>query len=307
MKDRIYNSLMGFVIGDAVGVPIEFMDKDEIAKLQLDDYVETYRSNQPIGSWSDDSSLTLCLVETINENGLNFNLYSKKMIKWLFENYMTPNNKAFGIGRGTFFSIGKLQDGVSYKESGEKSINSNGNGSLMRIIPLVFYINPNDESRFEIVETCSAITHAHDISKISCCIYTEYFWQLMKTQDKIKAYNKMQEIIKKQYSQNQYITSFDSILNNNIYDVDYNQLSGSGYVITTLENVLYCFINGNSYKDCVIKALKIGGDTDTNAAITGGLAGYFYNEINEKWLEKLIKKDMVEKLITTFVNKCEKR
>lgn len=302
MTDRIYHSLIGFITADAVGVPIEFKKKEEIEKLNLDDYVI---GSEPIGSWSDDSSLTLCLIETINEKGLDFDLYSQKMVKWLFENYMTPYGKTFGIGKSTLFSINRLSNGVSYRDSGEKSIHSNGNGSLMRILPLCFYLHGDDKNRFDIVETCSAITHAHDISKIACCIYTEYLWQLMKTQDKILAYKNMQKVIKAHYENNNFLATFDKILNGEIYKEDYNNLNGDGYVVSTLQNVLYCFINGNSYKDCVIKALKIGNDTDTNAAITGGLAGYYYNETNEIWTSKLLKKAEIEKMILTFAEKCD--
>lgn len=305
MKDKIYNSIIGFIVGDALGVPVEFMSKEQIKKLDVQDFVETGRSGQPIGSWSDDSSMMLCLIETINENGLDFDLYSKKIVDWLYNGYMTPNGKTFGVGRGTFFSLGKLRQGVSYLSSGEKGLNSNGNGSLMRILPLVFYLKGEQVERYNNIQTCSAITHAHDISKIACCIYCEYFWQLMACEDKIKAYKKMQEQIKTYFADNEFLSTFDNILNQNIYEKDYDALRGEGYVLYTLEVALHCFINGKSYKDCVLKAIEIGNDTDTNAAITGALAGYYYNEVPQEWVDKIIEIERINKLADVFIEKCK--
>lgn len=303
--DRIYNSIIGFIVGDALGVPVEFMSREQIKGLNIQDFVDTGRNEQPVGSWSDDSSMMLCLIETINENGVDFDLYSKKIVDWLYNGYMTPNGKTFGVGRGTFFSLGKLRRGVPYTESGEKGFNNNGNGSLMRILPLVFCLNGSQEEKYKIVQICSEITHAHDISKIACCIYVEYFWQLIDCGDKIKAYQRMQQQIKEYFADNEFLSTFDSILKDNIYQKPYESLKGEGYVLNTLEVVLHCFINGNSYKDCVLKAINIGNDTDTNAAITGALAGFYYNDIPKEWSDKIIKFEEIQKMINKFVLICE--
>ena len=303
--ERICNAIMGFVVGDAVGVPVEFMSKEKIQELNIQGFIETGRSGQQLGSWSDDSSMTLCLIETINEKGIDFDAYSKKIVEWLFNGYMTPNGKAFGVGRSTFFSLGRLRKGISYLESGENGINSNGNGSLMRILPLVFYLNGDRKERYSVIQDCSAITHAHDISKIACCIFAEYFWQLIETNDKLMAYRNMQEEIKKHFSGNEYLQEFDSIVANKLYEKSYESLNGTGYVVNTLETSLYCFINGDSYRDCILKAILVGNDTDTNAAITGSLAGYYYNNVPDEWGKKIVKKEMIEKLILNFTAKCK--
>lgn len=304
MHNKIYNSLMGFVVGDSLGAALEFLSKEQIEKLGKYDIKQT-SFNQSVVGWTDDSSLMLGLVETINENGLDFNLYSQKMVRWLFEGYLTPNGKAVGVGKGTFFSVGKLKKGASFLTSGESGINSNGNGSLMRILPLVFYLKCDKKEKYNIVKTCSAITHAHDISKIACCIYTEYFWQLMEVGDKIKAYKNMQNNIKEYFLGNPHMEIFANILNENIYDKPYNTLSGEGYVVSTLEVVLHCFINHTSFSSCVLSAINVGGDTDTNAAITAALAGYYYNEVPVKWEQQIVKHEMIENLILEFISKCE--
>ena len=302
-KERIYNSLLGFVIGDAIGVPVEFIQREEI-KEPITDFVEGNRS-VPLGSWSDDSSLMLCLCETINEKGLDFDLLSQKMIKWLYEGYMTPFGKTFGVGRSTMFSIGKLKKGISYMYSGEGSERSNGNGSLMRILPLAFYTYGKAD-KYESIITCSGITHSHPISCIACCIYIEYMHCLFDCNDKILAYKQMKENINRDFKELD-LSAFDRILNNNIYEYDSKDLSGLGYVVSTLEVALYSFINSNNYRECIINALNFGNDTDTNAAVAGGIAGYFYNQVPNEWKEKILKREQVEKIITEFSNLNHKK
>lgn len=291
---------MGFIIGDALGVPYEFYSKDKIIYNNID-MICNGSHNMPIGSWSDDSSLMLCLLETINENGLDYSLLSKKMIDWLFNAYITPTGKTFGIGRTCLLSIGKLKKGISYLESGEINEKSNGNGSLMRILPLVFYLQDDNEKYIQI-QTCSAITHAHKISQLACCIFVEYFHQLIKCNDKFLAYSNMQKKILS-YFKNEELSAFDRILKSKIYELPESEISGLGYVVSTLECSLWCFINSSNYEECVKKAICIGNDTDTNAAIAGSLAGYYYNSTNKIWEEKLLKLDMIRDLINNFLNK----
>lgn len=113
----------------------------------------------------------------------------------------------------------------------------------------------------------------------------------------------MQEIIKNHYKQESELIYFKEILEESIFDKDASSLSGLGYVISTLEVVLHSFINGNSFKNCVLNAIKIGNDTDTNAALTGALAGYYYNELPESWVKKLLKYDFLEETIDNFITK----
>lgn len=300
-KERIYNSLLGFVVGDAIGVPVEFMQRDEI-KQPITDFIEGNRT-VPLGSWSDDSSLMLCLCETISENGLDFDLLAQKMIKWLYEGYMTPFGKTFGVGRTTMFSISKLKKGISYFHSGEGSERSNGNGSLMRILPLAFYLYKNPD-KYETIITCSGITHSHPISCIACCIYIEYLHCLFENNDKLIAYQQMRENIRKNFKDID-LSAFDRILNNNIFEYNKEDLSGLGYVVSTLEVVLYSFINSNSYADCITTALSFGNDTDTNAAIAGGIAGYFYNQVPSNWKNKLLKIEEVDKIFVNFIDNLD--
>lgn len=300
-NEQIKNALFGFIVGDALGVPYEFMPKEKINDVS---FTSGGKHGMPIGAWSDDTSMMLCLISAYIENGLNFQVFVEKIITWATKGYMTPTGRTFGMGRSTFFSILKLKKGISYLDSGEKSENSNGNGALMRIVPLVFILQ-NDKNKFELIEEYCAITHAHIISKIACSIYVIYFQELIKTNDKILAYLNMQNIIKKQYEKEKHLQNFNSILEDKIYYKNIELLSGYGYVISTLEVALHCFINGKSYEDCVINAIKIGNDTDTNAALTGALAGYYYNSVPKNWIEKLIKHKEINSLLEQFMKKLE--
>lgn len=297
----IKNSTLGFIVGDALGTPVEFTQRDILEKNPVVGFRDGGRPDIPLGAWSDDTSTILCLMETIVQKGLDFDLYSQKLCEWMYNNYYTPFGKTFGVGRATSLSIYKLKKGISYLDSGEKGERSNGNGSLMRILPLVFCLY-DVEDKYEIIKTCSAITHAHDISVIACQIFVEYFHCLAETCDKVKAYKEMQRKIKKKVKSD-YICAFDRILNQNIYEIDDKFLSGEGYVVNTLEIALFSFINGNDYKDCVLKAINFGNDTDTNGALTGALAGYYYGNIPEEWIKKIIKVNEIIEIINLFTNK----
>ncbi|MFF2532480.1 ADP-ribosylglycohydrolase family protein [Brevibacillus sp. NPDC058079] len=130
--------------------------------------------NQPVGTWSDDSSMTFCLVENLIA-GYDIEDLKKLFCNWYYYGHRTHNhNLPFDIGQSTFKALSNIKAGVSKSESGLSSENSNGNGSLMRVLPLAFYLrDAEDESKFTMVEEVSGITHAHMRSKIAFALYVE--------------------------------------------------------------------------------------------------------------------------------------
>ena len=172
----------------------------------------------------------------------------------------------------------------------------NGNGSLMRILPIAFYVKDLTlEEKYEITSKVSSITHAHKISKLSCCIYIDFAINLINGLNKIEALKKTKQNINEFFKNENYINKFYRILDDNIYELDEVAIKSSGYVIDTLEASIWCFINGNSFEECVLKAVNLGNDTDTIGAITGGLAGLYYGFINipKKWVNTLARKDNI--------------
>ena len=307
---KIKSALFGVAVGDALGVPVEFKSRERIAKNPVSDMMGFDTYYMPPGTWSDDSSLTFCLAEALTHD-FDINVIANNFVKWLYENYWTPHGKVFDIGIATKHAIAQIATGTEPQHAGGKDERSNGNGSLMRILPLLFYIHdkPIDE-RFEITKQVSSITHGHIRSVISCFIYLEFAKMLLEGKEKFEAYKTLQTdmynfLAGKSISHSE-ISLFHRLLQDNIYHLTEDNISGSGYVLHTLEASIWCLLTTGNYKDAVLKAVNLGEDTDTTGAVTGGLAGLLYGFecIPHQWLTSLARyediMDLTERLAKKF-------
>lgn len=310
---KIKSGLFGVAVGDALGVPVEFKPRDILKDNPVLDMMGYMCWNQPPGTWSDDSSLTFCTAESLC-TGYDIENMGQTFVKWMQEGYWGAHHKVFDIGGSTRYSLARVVKGESARFSGNFFEEDNGNGSLMRILPLVFYLkNEKDiEVIYKKVKEVSSITHAHFRSGFACFIYVVYCLELLKGSDKTEAYTKMQDILVEFLKDKKYspleLQLFDRILKNNIAEYPENVIQSSGYVLHSLEASLWCFLNGDSYEKTVLKAVNLGGDTDTTAAITGGLAGIYYgiDNIPQKWILGVARKndidDLCERLSLTLKN-----
>ena len=296
--------LLGTAIGDALGLPVQFLDREVIAKNPVTTMVGYGQFDVPAGTWSDDSSLSLCLAESLC-NGYDLNDIANNFIKWMFEGYWTPFNKAFDIGKTTYFAIVNLRSGTSPHLAGMDRERDNGNGSLMRILPLIPYIlNMKEEDRFRIIGEVSSLTHRHPRSILACISLCEFAIQYIDSQSIEKAYQAMQQIILQLLKKEMFIEEdipFKRLVGlscEEFKNIELKDIRSTGYVIDTIEASLWCVFNTTNYKDAVLKAVNLGDDTDTVGAITGGLAGiiYGYDTIPSEWLEVLAKKDDIIEL-----------
>ncbi len=309
-KEQVYGSILGFIVGDALGVPVEFKEREWLMKNPVTDMIGFGTYNLPPGSWSDDSSLTFCLIDSLIHNYSNTDL-SQRMIRWLKKGEWTPYGEAFDIGRTTEFAIRQLEQGVSPFKSGGKGEHDNGNGALMRILPLIFYLKGVPmEKRMEVANEVSQITHAHPRSLIANNIYIELAILLLENKDKYDAYEEMKQIILHLYTNTSFeveLKHFERILKQDIHTFKLNDIRSTGYVVDTLEAVIWLFLNENSYNSTVLRAVNLGDDTDTIAAITGGLAGLYYGHesINKNWINQLARKEDIFDLIERFFLKLE--
>ena len=307
LLEQIKGGIFGVAIGDALGVPYEFLDRDQMDKKPARDMIGYGTHNQPEGTWSDDSSLTFCLMDSLC-NGYNLNDIASKFAAWFYENLWTPRGFVFDIGITTKNAIYQYKRGMTPDLCGGLDEYSNGNGSLMRILPLVYFLSDEDDInvRYDIIKRVSSITHGHLRSVFSCFIYVEYALLIMEGKDKFEAYEVLKKPILDFAKQNDFnpneIQLFGRILEEDISKQDRFNIKGTGYVLRSLEAAFWCFLNSNSYEECVLKAVNLGEDTDTTAAITGGLAGlYFgYDTIPETWKFQLARFEDIENLINRF-------
>jgi ADP-ribosylglycohydrolase len=311
MENLVKAGIFGVCVGDALGVPVEFRSRDQLKRSPVTTMRAFGTHRQPIGTWSDDSSLMLCLADSLFK-GYDLEDIALKFLQWYNAEIWTPHGRVFDIGIATSQAIHRISKGVSPTLCGGTSEFDNGNGSLMRILPLLFYIKDFPiKRRFDITKSVSSITHGHIRSVLACFIYLEFILEIFKGKDKWEAYKIMQETIKEFLDCNpicsqEEMDKFHRILELKVgeydlaplYTLEEEEISSSGYVLSSLEASLWCFLNSETYSEAVLKAVNLGEDTDTTGAIIGGIAGIYYGveNIPEEWIDILARKIDIENL-----------
>ena len=312
-SNYILDALVGLCVGDALGVPVEFLTRSYLRDHTLTDMMGYGTHNQPPGTWSDDSSLAFCLAESLC-GGYNLNDIAVKSVQWYEGILWTPHGSVFDIGIATSGALHRVASGVDPLVSGGAGEQDNGNGSLMRILPIVFYLKDKAiHERFRIIAQVSGMTHAHIRSVFACFIYCEYALLLIKGFEKRQAFKAMQaevnDFVKKHAALvEKELNHFHRLLENPIGDYEIRpidqyteaEIASSGYVIHTLEASMWSFLTTNSYVDAVLKAVNLGNDTDTTGCVTGGLAGLYYGleAIPESWGDAIARKQDIFDLAT---------
>ena len=304
-KKTIYAAIFGAVVADALGVPYEFQSRSQMKKQPATTMTGYGSHNQPVGSWSDDSSMTLATIDSLT-NGVNYEDMMTKFCQWLQNAKYTPGGDVFDKGITTRKAlINHIIDNKKALDCGETGERDNGNGSLMRIMPAILYANAKKltvKEQMELMDNISSLTHAHKISKASCNIYNFVAQEVINEPEKELKENIINAIDKtRKYYENDEYPCFNRIYNN-LFQLKEDDLSSKGYVVYALEVALYMAYHTTGYKESVLNAVNLGLDTDTNAMITGGLTAlnYGYDEIPEEWLTKIIKKEEIEKLCDKF-------
>ena len=311
LTNKIKAVLLGTGIADAIGVPWEFCNRKELKRNPITDMKGFGMHSQPAGTFSDDTSLSLCLAEALTHE-FDLNLISRYFVEWYTEGYWTARGEAFDVGNATRHAIYRLKDGINPLLAGGREEKDNGNGSLMRISPLLFYIKDKTiEERFELTSQVSSITHGHIRSIISCFYYLEFMRLLLVGKDKFGTYKELQSIVPKFLNSLSIdpseIALFNRLLKGDIHKLHENEIESSGYVIHTLEASIWCILRTSSYKDAVLLAVNLGDDSDTTGAVVGGgLAGLLYGlkAIPEEWLNKLARRNDIEDLAERLGNRC---
>ncbi len=312
LNEKIVAGIFGVAVGDALGVPVEFTNRQDLDKNPVTNMREYGTYHQPKGTWSDDSSLTFCLMEGLS-NGYNLEDIAAKFAQWKYHSYWTPHGSVFDIGMATSQAIHEIKKGTKPELCGGMDEWSNGNGSLMRILPMAFYLynEPDINVRFEKVKAVSSITHAHVRSVIACFTYVEYAIKLIEGFDKLEALQIIQKSVIKHLAKLEINTAevdlFYRVLNGNIGELERDVISGSGYVLHSLEASMWALLSSNSFDEAVLKAVNLGEDTDTTGAITGGLAGIYFGRDNQFdfWRAQLAKFEEIEGLIERFGEKIK--
>ncbi|MDH0658209.1 ADP-ribosylglycohydrolase family protein [Empedobacter sp. GD03865] len=305
------NILIGSAVGDALGVPVEFKSRQYLQQNPVTDMTGYGTYNMPPGTFSDDSSMMFCLAESLC-NGYNVNDIAEKFQMWMHEGYWTADGEVFDVGISTRKAINRLRVVKNPTEAGSTAESDNGNGSLMRILPLaIFTKDLSIDERCEIVKEVSSITHAHNRSVLACIYYIEFALNVLDSENLEEAYLNTNFWLKLFLEENEIYKNefqyFERILSGKLIDLKEDEIKSTGYVMDSLEASIWCLLHTSSYKDCVLKAVNLGHDTDTIACIAGGIAGIYYDAetIPTNWIEQLARVNDILHLAEQLEEKYE--
>lgn len=319
-QSKVVGGILGLAIGDALGVPVEFSARETLQRFPVVDMRAFGVHHQPRGTWSDDSSLAFCLAESLLR-GYDLQDLANRFVNWYNYNYWTPHGQVFDVGITTSHAIHQLAIGVEPTKAGDNDEYSNGNGSLMRILPLLFFIKDKPiAERFEKIKEVSSLTHGHIRSIIACFYYLEFARNLLHGVEKFEAFEKTKQLVntfltEKNVAKQKELNLFHRLLVNPIGDYEIkpifefkeSEISSSGYVLHTLEASIWCLLTSNTYSETVLKAVNLGSDTDTTGAVVGGLAGILYGEegIPDEWKTQLVKSEEIRELAVKLFEKMD--
>lgn len=301
MNEIIKESIWGAIVGDAMGVPFEWKKMEEITPpLEL---TEDTRRGLPAGTWSDDSSMILCTLESLLDNGRNMKAIGDSFVsRWYDNPHWTPTGRIFDMGNTTRYAMECIKNGEYANGLCERD---KGNGSLMRILPLALYMYNKDIKEIkETIENCSALTHGTLECKIACVWYSLLVREILKSGKDgwglpigidISIINNVEEQIRNLYAEED-LKPFERVLCHDMLMLAPKRLNNTGYVVHSLEVVINCLFNSSSFIMGIQRAISIGGDTDTNASLVGGILALMY-EIPEELKDGIVKKEQIEELL----------
>lgn len=264
IKGMLRAAVYGEAVGDALGVPYEFQRRGSFSCTGMRGYGS---HNRPAGTWSDDTALMLATLDSLSDCGgrVNTSDMLSRFRSWIGRGAYTPDGVIFDIGGTTASALGS-----GHGMTGEMD---NGNGSLMRILPLAF-VDCTDGD----VRAASAVTHAHRTSTECCVRFVRAARMLMAGRFDVSELSALAGT-------------------NDLRTVPREDVRSGTYVLDTLHAALWCLVTTDSYRDCVLAAVNLGSDTDTTAAVVGGLAGIRYGLDANPWTGELRGSDLVDALL----------
>ena len=296
LRDRVRGALIGLAVGDAVGTTVEFKSPGSFPPVK--DMVGGGPFKLAPGEWTDDTSMALCLAESlIEKRTFDARDQMKRYTKWFKNGHLSSNGRCFDIGITVREALARFTE-TKDPFAGSTAANKAGNGSLMRLAPIpMFYFRSSGEDAVEMAAYSSQTTHATAVAVDAC----RYLAALI-----IGAFNgaSKEELLSARFEpRSGYWNSkpLDPIIAS-IADGSFKRkappaIKGTGYAADSLEAALWAFQHSADFREGCLLAVNLGDDADTTAAVYGQLAGAFYGEssIPSEWRNKLAKKSVIDR------------
>lgn len=298
--DRLEGGLLGLLVGDALGVPYEFHGPDQLPprdRIEMDPPLGFARAHQgvPPGTWSDDGAQALCLLASLLERGeLDLHDFGERLVRWLHEGYLAVDGRVFDIGVQTSAALGQLASGANPEHAGPKGERDNGNGALMRVLPLALWHRGDDRELLEDAMRSSKPTHGHLRSQLCCAVYCLWARRMLDAVELDAAWTDAVEQVEALALELE-----DGEVELAAIDLRREPSGGgSGYVVDCLHSARLALAH-DSFEAVVKAAVAIGNDTDTTAAVAGGIAGIRFGAaaIPMRWHQALRGRELLDPLL----------
>ena len=307
--ERIRGALFGGLVGDALGVPVEFTSR----KKRAADPVTNMRSGgtwgQPAGTWSDDSSMALASMASLCEHGWDPAAMMAAFVRWAFASEWTPHGEVFDIGNTTRDALAAANVGTDWQHCARTDRRSNGNGSLMRIMPVSLWTASSaSDERIAIAMDASRLTHGHIRACLCCAWHAELVYAICAGAEFNEAISRAAEVILPHVPEDEF-EELEPLFTGAVCQWDAEKIAGSGYVVDCLAASLWCLARHDDYVSATLAAVNLGDDTDTTGCVTGGLAGLLYGKsaIPREWINSLARCSDVAAMVADYTEAVEAR
>ena len=284
--DRFRGSLLGLACGDAVGTTLEFKPRGTFPPLT--DMVGKGPFHLQPGEWTDDTSMALCLAMSLIEaKGFDAHDQMDRYLNWYENGYLSSNGVCFDIGNTTRAALRQYRE-TGDPFSGFTDPNSAGNGSLMRLAPVVLFYYPEQELSLHFCAESSRTTHGAAECMDACRLFGDMLFRALDGADK-------QDILMGSRHELVGAEELKSIAQGSYLNKAAKDVRGTGYVVESLEAALWSFWISDNFEQAILTAANLGDDADTTAAICGQIAGAYYGEsgIPDRWLERVVMKERI--------------
>ncbi|MGO8739738.1 ADP-ribosylglycohydrolase family protein [Rhodoblastus sp.] len=286
IEDRAIGALLGLAVGDALGTTLEFSRRD--AHSPVIDIVGGGPFRLQAGEWTDDTSMALCLADSLIANkGLDERELLDRFVRWWEKGENSVKGRCFDIGTTTRHALADYRRNGKIAGEGPHDIYQAGNGTLMRLSPAAIFAAPDAAAAKEIAGRQSLTTHASLLPAESCGLFAQMLVEAIGGARK-------EEVLRAREAGH---PDLKEVAAGNWRRKSRHEISSSGYVVHTLEAALWCVERTENFADALILAVNLADDADTVGAVTGQLAGALYGRVGipERWLDVLAWRDHIER------------